>query len=99
MTTLVYVGPNAKLVSGVSGAGYRIYRRRRNVYARWGPIEVEGAGLGRRIYWIGYGQTQEWQFPSEPEAADFVRKKIEQRMKGYAGRHYKPLPAGVRIYD
>jgi hypothetical protein len=93
---LVNIGPNEKNVGGVGARGYWIRRNGRVVRRSWGPVDVEGGG-GGTFYWRGQPQGSVDRFSSADEAAEFVDKKLREKLV-HASGGYRRLPSPTRIY-
>jgi hypothetical protein len=91
MAYLVWIGTNAANVRGTSSKGYGIYRRGRQVVARWGPVDVDGA-RGGSYRWRSL-REQRWTHATEADA----KKRIARRLRETQREGYDLLPKGRKI--
>src|SRR3954447_7999244 len=89
---LTLIGGYEPNESGTASRGYWIRRRGATVWRDWGPIDVRGAGGGSFAWRAGRRQQRD-DFPSDAEAAEFVRCKLRDQ----AAQGYTELPPGRRI--
>ncbi len=85
------IGLHRENRAGMGSRGYWIFRRGRNVYMRFGAVDVDGARGGRfRWRWI---QERKRTFRSVGEAQRFMADKVRDQVRD----GYQELPTGRRI--
>ncbi len=92
MAYLLLAGNIPQNKSGVGCRGYQVFRRRRVVRVVWGPVEFVRCQTVRLV-WERTTMHQEYRCGSEWDAADLVRKIIEERLAD----GYERLGPGNRI--
>jgi hypothetical protein len=93
MAKFLRVGVHSANECGYTCKAWTVRRIGPAVLVKWGSVEVQGAGHGRRIYWAGQPQQKNIRCGSEKRARRYVKKAIAKRF-----RHlYEKLPGRVRI--
>jgi class 3 adenylate cyclase len=93
MPKFLRIGLHRSNVSGYTSKAWCIRRVGSSVFLKWGAVEVNGAGDGRKVSWM--------MSPREKT----IRCGTAQRAKGYAetaiakrrSHHYEPLPGNIAI--
>jgi len=93
MPKFLRIGLHRSNVSGYTSKAWCIRRVGSAVFLKWGAVEVNGAGDGRKVSWM--------MSPREKT----IRCGTAQRAKGYAetaiakrrSHHYEPLPGNIAI--
>jgi class 3 adenylate cyclase len=93
MAKFLRVGVHHLNVSGYTSKAWTIGRTGSTVVLKWGSVEVQGAGPGRRICWAGRPRQKKVRCGSEKRARAYVERAIARRR----GHRYEELLATVRI--
>lgn len=91
MAYFVKIGAIPQNKSGVGARGYQLFRRGRQIVARWGSVEV---APGRKFYWAYNCQEKIYRYRSEQAARGAMRELIKRRIDREG---YDQLPVGARI--
>lgn len=93
MPKFLRIGIHQSNVSGYTSKAWLIRRVGSTVFLKWGPVEVEGAGDGRRIYWTIPPREKEIRCRTVQPAKDYVKDAIARRRS----HRYEPLTGNVAI--
>ena len=93
MPKFLRIGIHQSNVSGYTSKAWWIRRVGSTVFLKWGAVEVDGAGDGRRIYWTLPPREKAIRCGTVQRANDYVKNAIARR-----GSHrYEPLAGSIAI--
>jgi class 3 adenylate cyclase len=93
MPKYLRIGIHQSNVSGYTSKAWWIRRADSTVFLKWGAVEVDGVGDGRRIYWTIPPREKAIRCSTVQLAKDYVKNAIARR-----GSHrYEPLPGNIAI--
>lgn len=93
MDKFLRIGVHQSNVSGYTSKAWCIRRVGSTVSLKWGAVEVQGVGDGRKVYWTVPPREKEIRCGSVKAATDYVRNAIARR-----GSHsYEPLASSIAI--
>ena len=93
MPKFLRIGIHQSNVSGYTSKAWWIRRVGSTVFLKWGPVEVNGVGEGRRIYWTVPPREKAIRCGTVQPAKDYVKNAIARR-----GSHrYEPLAGNIAI--
>ncbi len=87
MPKFLRIGVHQSNVSGYTSKAWCIRRIGSTVYLKWGAVEVQGAGDGRKVYWTVPPREKEIRCKALKAADDYVRNAIARRRS----HSYEPL--------
>jgi class 3 adenylate cyclase len=93
MPKFLRIGLHKSNVSGYTSKAWWIRRTGSTVFLKWGPVEVDGAGDERKIYWTVPPREKAIRCRTAQLANDYVKSAIARR-----GSHrYEPLAGSIAI--
>jgi class 3 adenylate cyclase len=93
MPKFLRIGVHQSNVSGYTSKAWCIRRVVSTVHLKWGPVEVQGVGDGRKVYWTVPPREKEIRCGSVKAATDYVKNAVARR-----GSHsYEPLASSIAI--
>jgi class 3 adenylate cyclase len=93
MPKFLRIGIHQSNVSGYTSKAWWIRRVGSTVFLKWGAVEVDGVGDGRRIYWTVTPREKAIRCGTVQPAKDYVKNAIARR-----GSHrYEPLAGNIAI--
>jgi class 3 adenylate cyclase len=93
MPKFLRIGVHQSNVSGYTSKAWWIRRVGSTVFLKWGAVEVDGVGDGRRIYWTVPPREKTIRCDTVQPAKDYVKNAIARR-----GSHrYEPLAGNIAI--
>ncbi|CAN5460168.1 adenylate/guanylate cyclase domain-containing protein [soil metagenome] len=93
MPKFLRIGIHQSNVSGYTSKAWWIRRVGSTVFLKWGAVEVDGVGDGRRIYWTVPPREKAIRCSTVQLANDYVKSAIARR-----GSHrYEPLAGNIAI--
>jgi class 3 adenylate cyclase len=93
MLKFLRIGIHQSNVSGYTSKAWCIRRAGSTVFLKWGAVEVDGVGDGRRIYWTVPPRDKAIRCRTVQLANDYVKNAIARR-----GSHrYEPLAGNIAI--
>ncbi|MBL6616935.1 MAG: adenylate/guanylate cyclase domain-containing protein [Reyranella sp.] len=93
MPKFLRIGVHQSNVSGYTSKAWWIRRAGSSVFLKWGAVEVQGVGDGRKIYWTVPPREKVIRYRTVQPAQDYVRSAIARRRN----HRYEPLPGNVAI--
>jgi class 3 adenylate cyclase len=93
MPKFLRIGVHKSNVSGYTSKAWWIRRSGSTVSLKWGPVEVDGAGDRRTIYWTVPPREKAIRCRTAQLAKEYVKNAITRR----ASHSYEPLPEGIPI--
>lgn len=91
MAYFARIGAIRQNKSGVGARGYQLFRRGRQIMARWGSVKV---APGRKFSWAYGPQEKKYRYASEQAAREAMQELIKRRVESEG---YSRLPAGSKI--
>ncbi|HLZ08506.1 MAG TPA: adenylate/guanylate cyclase domain-containing protein, partial [Chloroflexota bacterium] len=79
MPKFLRIGVHQSNVSGYTSKAWWIRRVGSTVTLKWGPVEVDGAGDGRKVYWTVPPREKAIRCRSVQLAKDYVKNAIARR--------------------
>src|SRR6201991_4432165 len=73
MPTVLRIGIHKSNVSGYTSKAWWIRRVGSTVFLKWGPVEVDGVGDGRKVYWSVPPREKTIRCRAVQPAKDYVR--------------------------
>src|SRR6478736_3670614 len=93
MPKFLRIGVHQSNVSGYTSKAWWIRRVGSTVFLKWGAVEVDGVGDGRRIYWTVLPREKTIRCRTVQPARDYVKDAIARRRS----HRYEPLAGSVAI--
>ena len=93
MSKFLRIGVHRSNVSGYTSKAWCIRRLGATVFLKWGAVEVEGVGDGRKVYWTVPPREKEIRCGSAKAATDYVKNAIARRRS----HDYEPLASSIAI--
>ncbi|MBX3500528.1 MAG: adenylate/guanylate cyclase domain-containing protein [Alphaproteobacteria bacterium] len=91
MPKFLRIGVHQSNVSGYTSKAWWIRRVGSTVFLKWGAVEVEGAGDGRKVYWTVPPREKTIRYRTVEPAKDYVRSAIARRRN----HRYEPLTGSI----
>jgi class 3 adenylate cyclase len=93
MPKFLRIGILRSNVSGYTSKAWWIRRTGSTVFLKWGPVEVDGVGDERRVYWTVPPREKDIRCRTVQAAKDYVKSAVARR-----GSHsYEPLAEKIAI--
>ena len=93
MAKFIYVGPNKRLVWGMSCKAYTVRRSGTHVISFHGPVATSSK-LSQRLRWCGHGPVRYvWRCRSVSSAKKRLKRQVERKL----ATGYRQLLGRVRI--
>lgn len=93
MSKFLRIGVHRSNVSGYTSKAWWIRRVGPTVFLKWGAVEVQGIGDGRKVYWTVPPREKEIRCGSVKAATDYVRNAVARRRS----HDYEPLASAIAI--
>ena len=93
MPKFLRIGIHQSNVSGYTSKAWLIRRVGSTVFLKWGAVEVEGAGDGRRVYWTVPPREKTIRCRTVQPAKDYMKDAIARRRS----HRYEPLTGNIAI--
>ncbi len=93
MPKFLRIGIHKSNVSGYTSKAWWIHRVGTTVSLKWGPVEVDGAGDGRKVYWTVPPREKSIRCRTVQLAKDYVKNAIARR----DSHSYEPLADTIAI--
>src|SRR5436853_7141831 len=87
MPKFLRIGVHQSNVSGYTSKAWWVRRVGSTVFLKWGAVEVDGVGDGRKIYWTLPPRAKTIRCGSVQRAKDYARAAIARRRN----HRYEPL--------
>lgn len=93
MPKFLRIGIHQSNVSGYTSKAWLIRRVGSTVFLKWGAVEVDGVGDGRRVYWTVPPREKAIRRRTAQAAKDYVKDAITRRRN----HRYEPLAGSIAI--
>ena len=93
MPKFLLIGIHQSNVSGYTSKAWWIRRVGSSVFLKWGAVEVQGVGDGRKIYWTVPPREKVIRCRTVQPAKDYVKNAIARRRN----HRYEPLTGNIAI--
>jgi class 3 adenylate cyclase len=93
MPKFLRIGVHQSNVSGYTSKAWWVRRVGSTIFLKWGAVEVQGVGDGRKIYWTIPPQVKTIRCGTELRARDYAKAAIARRRN----HRYEPLAANIAI--
>lgn len=93
MPKFLRIGVHQSNVSGYTSKAWCIRRTSSTVFLKWGAVEVEGVGDGRKVYWTVPPREKEIRCKAVTAANDYMKSAIARRRS----HSYEPLTSSIAI--
>src|SRR3954463_2201940 len=87
MPKFLRIGVHWSNVSGYTSKAWCIRRVGSTVFLKWGAVEVQGAGAGRKVHWTRSPQEKTLRCGTAQRAQDYAKAAIARRRN----HRYEPL--------
>ena len=91
MPKFLRIGVHQSNVSGYTSKAWCIRRAGSTVFLKWGAVEVQGAGAGRKVYWTFPPQEKTIRCRTVQRAQDYTKAAIARRRS----HRYEPLTGNI----
>jgi len=91
MPKFLRVGVHQSNVSGYTSKAWCIRRVGSTVFLKWGAVEVQGVGEGRKVYWTLAPRDKKVRCGTAQRARDYVKAAITKRRS----HRYEPLAGSI----
>ncbi|WP_314959283.1 adenylate/guanylate cyclase domain-containing protein [Bradyrhizobium cosmicum] len=93
MPKFLRIGVHQSNVSGYTSKAWCIRRVGPAVFLKWGAVEVQGAGDGRKVYWTHPPQEKTVRCGTAQRAQDYTKAAIARRRN----HRYEPLAGAIAV--
>jgi len=93
MPKFLRIGVHQSNVSGYTSKAWWIRRVGSTVFLKWGAVEVQGVGDGRKVYWTVPPREKTIRCRAVQPAKDYVRNAVARRRS----HSYEPLAGNISI--
>ena len=93
MPKFLRIGVHQSNVSGYTSKAWWVRRVGSTVYLKWGAVEVQGVGDGRKVYWTLPPQAKTIRCGTVQRARDYEKAAIARRRN----HRYEPLTGSIAI--
>jgi class 3 adenylate cyclase len=93
MPKFLRIGVHRSNVSGYTSKAWWIRRVGSTVHLKWGPVEVQGVGDGRKVYWTVPPREKAIRCKSVQLANGYMRNAVTRRRS----HSYEPLASSIAI--
>ncbi len=93
MPKFLRIGVHQSNVSGYTSKAWWVRRVGSTVFLKWGAVEVEGVGEGRKVYWTVPPREKAVRCGAVQPAKDYMRNAIARRRS----HRYEPLAGNIAI--
>jgi len=91
MPKYLRIGVHQSNVSGYTSKAWCVRRTGSTIFLKWGAVEVEGAGKGRKVYWTRLPQEKTIRCRTAQRAQDYAKAAIAKRRN----HRYEPLTGTI----
>ncbi|TWA92634.1 adenylate/guanylate cyclase domain-containing protein [Bradyrhizobium stylosanthis] len=91
MPKYLRIGVHQSNVSGYTSKAWCVRRTGSTIFLKWGAVEVEGAGKGRKVYWTRLPQEKTIRCRTAQRAQDYAKAAIAKRRN----HRYEPLTGAI----
>ncbi len=91
MPKFLRIGVHQSNVSGYTSKAWCVRRVGAAILLKWGAVEVQGAGDGRKVYWTRLPQEKTIRCGSAQRAQDYAKAAIARRRN----HRYEPLAGAI----
>lgn len=91
MAKFLRIGVHQSNVSGYTSKAWCIRRAGSTIHLKWGAVEVQGAGAGRRVYWTFPPQEKTVRCRTVQRAQDYAKAAVARRRS----HRYEPLVGNI----
>ena len=91
MPKFLRIGLHQSNVSGYTSKAWCVRRVGPTIFLKWGAVEVQGAGSGRKVYWTRTPQEKTIRCGSAQRAQDYAKSAIVRRRN----HRYEPLTGSI----
>ncbi|MDH6262103.1 adenylate/guanylate cyclase domain-containing protein [Bradyrhizobium sp. BR13661] len=91
MPKFLRIGLHQSNVSGYTSKAWCVRRVGSAVFLKWGAVEVQGAGKGRKVYWSRLPQEKTIRCRTAERAQDYTKSAIAKRRS----HDYEPLQGAI----
>ncbi len=91
MPKFLRIGVHQKNVSGYTSKAWCIRRAGSTVFLKWGAVEVQGVGDGRKVYWTHPPMDKTIRCRNAQRAQDYAKAAIARRRN----HRYEPLSGNI----
>src|SRR5205823_7513055 len=91
MPKFVRIGIHQSNVSGYTSKAWCVRRVGSAILLKWGAVEVDGAGDGRKVYWTRLPQEKTIRCGTAQRAQDYAKAAIARRRN----HRYEPLAGPI----
>lgn len=91
MPKFLRIGVHQSNVSGYTSKAWCVRRVGSAVFLKWGAVEVQGAGDGRKVYWTRLPQEKTVRCGTAQRAQDYAKAAIARRRS----HRYEPLDGPI----
>jgi class 3 adenylate cyclase len=93
MPKFLRIGVHQSNVSGYTSKAWWVRRVGSTIFLKWGAVEVDGVGEGRKVYWSLPPQAKTIRCGTEQRAKDYAKAAIARRRS----HRYEPLAGNIAI--
>lgn len=93
MPKFLRIGVHQSNVSGYTSKAWCVRRVGSAVFLKWGAVEVQGAGDGRKVYWTRLPQEKTIRCGTAQRAQDYAKAAIARRRN----HRYEPLTGPITL--
>ncbi|QPF90372.1 adenylate/guanylate cyclase domain-containing protein [Bradyrhizobium commune] len=91
MPKFLRIGVHQSNVSGYTSKAWCVRRVGTAIFLKWGAVEVQGAGAGRKVYWTRQPQEKTIRCGTAQRAQDYAKAAIARRRN----HRYEPLTGAI----
>lgn len=91
MPKFLRIGVHRSNVSGYTSKAWCVRRVGSAVFLKWGAVEVQGAGAGRKVYWSRSPQEKTVRCRTAQRAQEYAKAAIARRLN----HSYEPLTGAI----
>lgn len=91
MPKFLRIGVHQSNVSGYTSKAWCVRRVGSKIFLKWGAVEVQGAGSGRKVYWARLPQEKTIPCRTAQRARDYAKAAIARRRS----HRYEPLSGTI----
>jgi class 3 adenylate cyclase len=93
MPKFLRIGVHQSNVSGYTSKAWCVRRVGSAIFLKWGAVEVQGAGAGRKVYWTHSPQEKTIRCGTAQRAMDYAKSAIARRRN----HRYEPLVGPIAL--
>ena len=91
MPKFLRIGVHQSNVSGYTSKAWCVRRVGSTIFLKWGAVEVQGAGSGRKVHWTRLPQEKTIRCRTAERAQDYAKAAIMRRRS----HRYEPLAGPI----